>query len=179
MQVKVNVHESKVEQLKPGMRARVRIQNEELQGEVVSIASRAEQSGWWSGSAKEFPTMVKIESRPHLKPGMSAEVEILVARHKDVVTLPVAAVVEHHGAFFCWVKTAENLERRPVLLGPSNDRFIVVEDGVVAGEGVVLNPRAIVEEARLRALEPTEEEGADQVYGVPVSDADDARQERG
>jgi len=154
MQLKVNVHESKVELLKPGMRARITIQDQDWQGEVVSIANRAEQSGWWSGSAKEFATIVKIDGQVGLKPGMSAEVEILVERHEDVLILPVAAIVQQQGDFFCWVKAADQIKMRPLVVGVSDDQFIIVEDGVVAGEEVVMNPRAVVEDARQRALEP-------------------------
>ena len=167
MQLKVKVHESKVEQLKPEMRARIVIQEQDLQGEVVSIANRAEQSGWWSGSAKEFATIVKIDGKlAALKPGMSAEVEILVERHEDVLLLPVAAVVQRQEEFHCWVKTADKVEMKPLVVGASDDQFMIVKDGVSAGEEIVLNPRAVVEEARLRALEPHETEPADKTFGV-------------
>ena len=170
MQLKVNVHESKVGQLKPGMRARIEIQEQEWQGEVSSIANRAEQSGWWSGSAKEFATIVKIDGELGLKPGMSAEVEILVERHENVLTLPVAAVVQRQEEFHCWVKTADKVEMRPLVVGPSDDQFMIVKDGVSEGEQVVLNPRAVVEEARLRALEPLEAEPAEKTFGVQPSE---------
>ena len=149
MQVKVNVHETKVETLQPEMRARIDIQGRELQGEVIAIANQPEATSWFSGSVKEYATTVKISGEMEgLKPGMTAEVEILIAHLEDVLTVPVAAVVEQRAGFFCWVKKGEGVERRPLVLGLSNDQFVEVKDGLTDGEEVLLNPRAVVEEAR-------------------------------
>ncbi len=150
MQVKVNVHETKVEQLRIGMRARIRILDRELQGAVSSIANQPEPTSFFSASVKEYGTIVKIDGQPAgLRPGMTSEVEILVAHLKDVLTLPVAAVVEQRGKYFCWVAAGGKTERRSLVLGLNNDRFVEVKDGVAAGEQVLLNPRAVVAEARV------------------------------
>jgi len=150
MQVKVNVHESKVEQLQPNvMRASIRILDRDLQGTVTSVASQPESTSFFQASVKEYATVVRIDGEPEgVKPGMTAEVEILVADLKKMLSLPVAAVVEQRDTFYCWVKTPEKIERRPLVLGHSNDQFVVVKDGVREGEEVVLNPRAVVADAR-------------------------------
>jgi hypothetical protein len=102
-----------------------------------------------SANVKEYATIVKIDGQQEgIKPGMTAEVEILVEHLKGVLALPVAAVVEQRGKFFCWVKQGGKLERRPLVLGMSNDEFIEVKDGVEAGDEVILNPRAVVPSAR-------------------------------
>jgi hypothetical protein len=77
-----------------------------------------------------------------LKPGMSAEVEVIVAQYTDVLTVPVAAVVEADPDAFCWVRTAAGVEQRAVRLGDTNDRFTVVEAGLQEGDEVVLHPFA-------------------------------------
>jgi RND family efflux transporter MFP subunit len=158
MQVKVTVHESKVDQLRPGMRARIRIQDQVFYGTIDSIANQPEASGWFQANVKEYATIVKVGGdQKGLKPGMTAEVEILVADLKDVVSLPVAAVVEQRSKFYCWAKTPAKLERRPLVLGLSNDKFVEVKDGVAPGEEVVLNPRTVIAEAR--------EEGGEEATG--------------
>ena len=153
MQVKVMVHESKIDQLRLGMPARIRIQGDEYQGTVIKMANQAEQSSWFSPDVKQYATTVKINGQPEgLKPGMTAEVSILVDHVRDSLTIPVAAVVEQRGNFVCWVKSSESpegAERRPLVLGLSDDKFIVVKDGVADGEEVLLNPRAVVKEARI------------------------------
>jgi RND family efflux transporter MFP subunit len=149
MQVKVTVHESKVDRIRPGMRARIRIQAQEFQGTVVNVANQPEPSSWFSSQVKEYATFVKIDGEAKdLRPGMTAEVEILVAHLKNVLSVPVAAVVEQRGKFFCWVRQGGKVERRPLVLGMSNDKFIEVKDGLAAGDEVVLNPRAVIAEAR-------------------------------
>jgi multidrug efflux pump subunit AcrA (membrane-fusion protein) len=155
MQVKVNVHETKVEDLRSGMRARVDIQERELQGYVTSVANQPESTSFFQGNVKEYATIVKIDGNPDgLKPGMTAEVEILVAHLKDVTSLPVSAVVEQRGQFFCWVKGPDGSpQRRPLILGLSNDQFVEIKDGVAEGDEVIRNPRALVEDARDETLE--------------------------
>ena len=150
MQVKVNVHETKVEDLSRTMRARVKIQDLELQGSVISIANQPEASSRFMGNVKEYATVVKIDdSEAHaLKPGMTAEVEILIAHLEDIVTVPVAAIVEQRGQFNCWVKNGQSVSRRTLILGMSNDQFVEVKDGLAAGDFVLLNPRAFVADAR-------------------------------
>ena len=149
MQVKVNVHETRVEQIRIGMPAKIRIQDRVLKGTVVAIANQPQPSNWFSPDVKEYATSVKIDGEADgLKPGMTAEVEILVAETPDALTAPVSAVVEQGGRFFAWVQTAKGPERRPILLGLTNDKVIEIKDGIGEGEAVLLNPRAMVAEAR-------------------------------
>jgi HlyD family secretion protein len=149
MQVKVNVHESKVEDIQPGMRAHIRILDREWQGTVTSIGNQPEPTGFFSANVKEYATTVRIDGEPQgLRPGMTAEVEILVAHLKNVLTLPVASIVQQRDGFYCWLDMPQGPERRPLVLGRSNDQFVEVQDGVAEGDRVLLNPRSTVAEAR-------------------------------
>ncbi len=149
MQVKCTVHESKVDMLQRGMRARIHIQDRDFQGAVTSIASQPEPSDFFSGNVKEYAAIVSIDSDPTgLRPGMTSVVEILVANLKDVLSAPVEAVVEQGGKFYCWVNTASGPKRHPVVLGLSNNTRIEIKDGLAEGDIVLKNPRAMVEEAR-------------------------------
>lgn len=149
MQVKVNVHESKVEMIKPGMPATVRIQDRIFKGVVEAVANQPEPSSWFSANIKEYATIVKIDGGADgLKPGMTAEVEIRVAELPDVLTVPVQAVVEQRGAFYSWVETSGEPQRRKVVLGQTNDKLIEIKDGLLEGDEVLLNPRALLKEAR-------------------------------
>jgi Ca2+-binding EF-hand superfamily protein len=169
MQVKVAVHESKVESVRRGMRARIRVQDRELQGTVTSIANQPESSSWSSANVKEYATIVRIDGEAtELKPGMTAEVEILVDHKKDVLSVPVQAVVEQGGKFYCWVRTPGDPERRAVVIGATNDKFIEIKDGLLEGDEVLLNPRALVSEAR---EDVTESEPVDvqKKFGSPAA----------
>lgn len=145
MQVKTLVHETKVDSLHIGMRARIKIQDREFQGEIITIANQAEPGNWFSSGVKEYATIVKIDGEPAgLKPGMTAEVEILVAEKKGVLEVPVQCVVESGGKFHAYVKTDKGVERRDLVLGGTNDSVIEVVDGLKEGEKVLQNPRADV-----------------------------------
>ncbi len=63
MQVKCTVHESKVDQLRPGMRARIRIQDRDFQGEVATVANQPEPGNWLSGNVKKYATIVRIDGK--------------------------------------------------------------------------------------------------------------------
>jgi HlyD family secretion protein len=159
MQVKVLVHESKVEMLSDawkkardeghGLRARIRIQDVDVQGVLTNIANQPEPSGWWTGNVKEYATTISIDGTPEgLRPGMTAECEILVDDLKNVLTIPVAAVVEQRGGYYVWVKSLTGHDKRPLVLGATNDQYVEVKDGLVEGEEVILNPRAVIADAR-------------------------------
>jgi len=75
---------------------------------------------------------------------MTAVVRVVLAEHKDVLSVPVAAVVEAENGHLCWVKTSRGIEPRPLELGDSNDEFIVVLGGLNEGDKVLLNPRGHV-----------------------------------
>jgi len=77
---------------------------------------------------------------------MTAEVEILVAALENVMAVPVAAVFEQRGQTFCCVKKGQEVEKRPVEVGMTNDKFVEVRRGLEQEEEVVLNPRAVVPE---------------------------------
>ena len=174
MQVKVGIHESKVDSIKPGMAATVTLQNATISGNVFSVASVTRPAGWWTGNVVKYDTIIHLDSYEGLKPGMSAEVEVTLARHENVLTIPVAAVVEMDTERFCWVKGAEAVTRRSLQLGDSNEQFVVVQAGVKEGDQVVLNPLAYIDEAPTQCVEAPrgnqalgfeEESGAGRVGG--------------
>lgn len=150
MQVKMTVHETKVERLKVGMPASVKISDREFQGKIVSIANQPEPGSWMNANLKEYATIVKIDGEADgLKPAMTAEVTVLINDVEDALTVPVSCVVEQGGKFNAWVVTAPNkFERRPLTVGATNDRVFEIKDGLKEGDVVLLNPKAMVEEAR-------------------------------
>jgi multidrug efflux pump subunit AcrA (membrane-fusion protein) len=146
MQVKVGIHESVVDRVKPGQLARITLPDRTLEGKVASVSPVTRPAGWWTGNVVKYDTIIELPSVEGLKPGMSAEVEVIMNQHTDVLTIPVAAVLETEVGAFCWVRTAEGNQRRVLQLGDSNDSFIVVKAGLKEGEQVVLNAQALMNE---------------------------------
>lgn len=184
MQVKVKVHESKIERIKPGMRATVRIRDRRVQGEVFSVASQPESGGWFSTGVKEYAAIVHLETTEPargvamasdqppprdveadqakvrgIKPGMTAEVTIEVKELNDILYVPMLGVVEIAGKHFAYVQQKEpgKFDKRPVVLGLNNEQFIEIKDGLAKNEVIVLNPRTAIPEARQAAEEEKKE----------------------
>ncbi len=154
MQVKVGIHESKVDRLRLGMKAKVELQGLELEGKVAEIAEVTRPAGWWTGNLVKYDTIIELPEHEGLKPGMSALVDVVLAQHDDVLTIPVAAVLETGGKHYSWVREGESFEQRLIEIGDTNDEFNVVLAGLKEGEEVALNPTAFVDEAKRKALSP-------------------------
>ncbi|MFK7736295.1 MAG: efflux RND transporter periplasmic adaptor subunit [Pirellulaceae bacterium] len=158
MEVKVGIHESKVDRLSLGMKAKVDLQGLVLEGEVAEIAEVTRPAGWWTGNLVKYDTIIRLPENEALKPGMSALVDVVLASYEDVLTIPVAAVLESQGQHYCWVRNEGDFEQRAIELGDTNDEFNVVLTGLLDGEEVALNPTAFIDEAKRKALLPDETE---------------------
>ena len=156
MQVKVGIHESMVDRVEKGMKALVRLGDEILEAKVSSVATVTQPAGWWTGNVVKYDTIIELPAVPGLKPGMSAEVDVILAEYEDVLSVPVAAVIDTPDGAFCWVKTLTGTERRPVETGDSNDIFVVIESGLKEGDEVFLNPTGFIDEARDEVLKQKE-----------------------
>jgi HlyD family secretion protein len=136
------------------MRARIKIQDREFQGEITSISNQPEASNFFTGNVKEYATLIKIDGAPEeLKPGMTAEIDVLVSQKKDVLQIPVQCVVERGGKFRAYVKTPRGVELRDLVLGGTNDTVLEVVDGLKEGEQVLMSPRADMPDAGERVAE--------------------------
>ena len=170
MQVKVNVHESKVQQVAVGDRALLTIQgyNKPLKGVVIEISNQPETTSWYQAKVKEYATIVKIENIPEgMVPGMSAEVVIEVEQRDSVLKLPVESVIEIGGKYYAWSNGGDGYSRKSLTVAKSergdkrvlsDSKFIGVETGVSEGDVIVLNPRDVVPEARTLIAEHEERE---------------------
>ena len=145
MQVKIGVHESRIKQVQEGMTAQVALVNQKLEGTVSKVASITRPASWWNGNEVKYETLIKLPKSEGLRPGASAEVEILAAHYKDVLTVPVAAVVKVSHGEYCWVKTDREPIKRKLTLGDTNDIFSHVKEGLEEGEEILLNPMSLPE----------------------------------
>ena len=169
MQVQVGIHESLIDRVEAGLEARVTISGRILESEVEEVASVAQPAGWWTGNVVKYDTTVRLPSVDGLKPGMSAEVEVILARHENVLTVPVTAVVESERGTFCWAMVDGKPKRKAVTVGDANDVFVMIEAGLGEGDEVVLNPMAFVEEAQSEVLKLQKDNSKD-VKEVPPAD---------
>ena len=140
MQVKIGVKEAVVDRVTEGQQAVVKLPEQRLAGTVASVASVTRPAGWWTANEVRYDTLIDVPSQSNLRPGMSAEVELAIATYRDVLTIPVAAIVEVEDEHFCWVVKPTGTERCKLTLGDTNDVFTIVTAGLQVGDQVLLNP---------------------------------------
>ncbi len=159
MAVKVQIHESFVQKIRPDQKARIRLDsnpNVLLTGEVHRISVLPDsQNRWMNPDLKVYATIIYIDgSQDWLKPGMSAEAEIIVDKLEDVVQVPLQAVTLENNQQVCYVSTPLGSERRVVETGAYSTAMIVVTKGVTPGEKVLLrSPNTPEKEASDKAAQ--------------------------
>jgi HlyD family secretion protein len=162
MQVNIRVRESQIDKIARNMKAEVRIDafvGRVLNGRVIDVAPLPDSASVF-GDKKVFITKVWVENRlPGLRPGMTAEVKILVSELDDVLCVPVEAVVRYDDKDHVAVKKPDSaIEWREVKLGQSNNQLIEVKQGVNNGELVVVKPHALLSEEQKRKMSGTANE---------------------
>lgn len=164
MLVKVDLNEVDVDKLSPGLRVEITVdalRDARYEGRLTRIARASEVYVREPGSAiVRFPIEVTVEDADiALRPGMTANVEIVCERVEDVLWVPNDAVFEKEdekGKKFAAVvtgekkstsslstalggKTSEQIaEDREVTTGLSNDARTEIKTGLEEGEEVQL-----------------------------------------
>ena len=153
MAVKVKIHEASIKFIQKGQKARIKVDaypDDELTGEVVQVGILPDsENRWMNPDVKVYQTKLSIDGkRDWVKPGMSAQVEILVKELPDVIYVPIQAVVPADGEKICYVvRGLAAPERRVVEVGDFNNEFIEIKSGLAEGETVLLRAPVVPEEA--------------------------------
>jgi HlyD family secretion protein len=115
-----------------------------FKGEVTAIGNLAKRkisraTGKATG-ARVFDVTVKVlASDQRLKPGLTANADIIAHDYQDAVYVPMEAVFfDEKDAPMVYVKRRGRIESRAVTLGESNDRVTIVNQKLAAGEEVLL-----------------------------------------
>ena len=145
MQVKAKINEARVSMVAPGQRATIRMDafpDLELTGTVEKVSEYPAPTNFFNPNVKEYETIIKIDqSPPGLRPGLTAEVKILIERIEDAIHVPVQSVFEHAGRHWCIVRGegGRGWAAREVEVGSTNDKTVVIRKGLEVGEEIVLN----------------------------------------
>lgn len=112
------------------------------------------QSETYSGQ-KVFEVMLDIvETDERLRPGLTAQVGIVIERHEDVIAVPIDVVRRVDGRYLVDVVTPDTNapQERAVTLGARSDTEVVVTSGLRAGERVVRTNGAATGGAERRGM---------------------------
>ncbi len=136
VEVTISVPERDLGQIRPGMEAVVRADafpDRTFSGRVVRLSPVV------SSETRTATVRVEVQNSDFaLRPGMTARVELTLARRERAVTVPVYAVVERDGERVVFVVEGGVARARPVVLGISDGRQVEVVRGVRAGEAMVV-----------------------------------------
>lgn len=149
MKIDARIHESRISRVMVGQPVEIEIDaipGDPYRGKLRTISSVPVPGSWPNTDLKEYETVIEILDDAarvrKLKPGMTAQVRIIVEdRKENVLQIPVQSVVSFSGRFFTYVVTSAGTERRDLKVGDANDEYMEILDGVGEGESVVMSPR--------------------------------------
>ncbi len=133
-----HVFEGQIGQVEVGQAVRVRVPSfpdETFEGVVERLGGKLDQA------SRSLAIYVRVKNPDErLRPHMRATLSLVTGRADLALAVPKSAVLGDAGALFVFVQsddTPDLFDRRPVVVGVSNDRYIEVIDGVAPGERVV------------------------------------------
>lgn len=141
MELKMHLNEVDVSSVKPEQEAFIRIDafpDKVFKGKVERVASMATKKDW-DAKIKTFETIVSLdEMDERMRPGMTCQVDIIIQRIPDVVSVPIEAVFEREGKTVVYVMGSRSAKQREVELGKRSTTHIIVTEGLAQGERIAL-----------------------------------------
>ena len=149
MQVECRIHESQIGNIRVSLPARITIAaipDHVFKGIISNVSSVPLPGRFPNMDLKEYETEIKLIDEPEvinkLRPGLTAQVEILVENREDVLQVPLQAVLAVSDKQIAYVLKNQTVERRDLIVGQSNQSFVEIKSGIEPGELVVMNARS-------------------------------------
>lgn len=145
MVVQLNIHESSVKRVKKGQRVWVTVDalpGQRFPGTVEQIALvPSSKSSWMNPDLKVYEADVTLDEEVEgIRPGMHAQVEILVSAAQSVLQVPVQCVLQSGARSFVYLAQGEGVVLQEIEVGPNNQRAVEIVSGLEAGDLVYLSP---------------------------------------
>jgi HlyD family secretion protein len=151
MRAVLDVPQGKARLIKRKLPAKITVEalpGTEFEGEVTEVAQTGSE-GTFSGTGmptgeRTFRTFVEIEETQGapLRPGMTANIRIIVETIPDAVTVPLEAVFDRDDRKVVSVKRGDTFEEVEVALGQESLDRVVITKGLKGGELVALRDTA-------------------------------------
>jgi HlyD family secretion protein len=139
--VRATVDEFDARQIRVGQEARVTLEalpGRPLRGRLYKISPAVSGE---RQEARTFTIRVALEEgKDFVKPGMSADVEIIVARRNNALSVPTQAVLDREGKKWVYVTSGGRVRAASVKVGESNWNSTEILEGLREGDRVVVNP---------------------------------------
>jgi HlyD family secretion protein len=132
------VNEIDISKVKPGQHVEVGVDafpDKKFTGEVFSVANVGEQLP--NADAKLFEVIINVnETDPVLRPSMTTSNLIYTSTFDDVTFIPLETVHTEDSLTFVYKK---NKTKQLVLLGEANENEVIVKEGLIKGEKILLS----------------------------------------
>jgi len=147
MLVDIQVSEVDVAKLQVDLPAEIRLDaypEAVFKGEIKVIADLAKRklnlmTGKASGAKIFDVTLSVLERDLRLKPGLTATADIIVNEYDNALYIPVESVFfDAQRQPFVYVRQGGKVASRTISIGASNERFVVIKEGLQEGEEVLL-----------------------------------------
>lgn len=137
---KVYVNEIDISKVKPGQDVNITIDafpKKSFSGRVMTLANIGEQLP--NSDAKMFEVLIKMEdSDPEIRPSMTTGNKIIIKTYDNVVYIPTECVQAGLDSIpFVFEK---NKTKQIVVVGESNEKNVIVEQGLEAGSQIYVIP---------------------------------------
>ena len=87
---------------------------------------------------KVFEVLIELDATDdHFIPGLSATVELIVDKVENVPAVPLSAITEIEGKLFVYIRVGNDLKRRDVELGLTNQVMAEVKSGLQEGDQIL------------------------------------------
>lgn len=161
MRVLAKVHESRISQVHKGLTAEINtdaLPDRPLTG-TVSVVSEypIPSANVYTSHIKEYAVEIEIHNPPHeLRPGMSAQVDVLVEHLDSQLQIPIDAAISRGDKYFVAIPREDGtFETREIKVGSANDAIITIREGLEVGQKVILNHSEIKDRLNLPELKLT------------------------
>lgn len=137
---KVYVNEIDISKVKPGQDVNITIDafpKKSFSGSVMTLANIGEQLP--NSDAKMFEVLIKLEdSDPEIRPSMTTGNKIIIKNYDNVVYIPTECVQAGIDSIpFVFEK---NKTKQIVVVGESNEKNVIIEQGLEAGSQIYVIP---------------------------------------
>jgi HlyD family secretion protein len=153
MQIRAMINEDKIAQVRAGAPVTICLDafpDRELRGTVSKVNEYPNPDSWFGPAVKRYETTIRLESSDlPLRPGLTADLKVCVARLDDQLQVPCHAVLEHGEKTYCLSTDGYRLVAQEVVTGPSNGKFTVIKSGLDEGQKVVLGASSYREKVAL------------------------------
>lgn len=132
------IFEGQIAAVKTGQKVRISVESypQEVFTGTVDLVS-----GELDAETRTLKVWVRIKNEDlKLRPNMRAELNIVTAEADSAIAIPLSAVLGEAGNLFAYVQSDTDelvYERRPLVLGMKDDRYVEVSEGIFPSDKVV------------------------------------------